>query len=82
MKRHLLICAVVALVGQSVEADEKPLIADPIVEKAVREAREKSRRSGENREAMRERLLKQRREMAERFKKQTEKLEAILTVSQ
>ena len=36
MKQLLLICAVVALVGQSVVADDKPLIADPIVEKAIR----------------------------------------------
>jgi hypothetical protein len=38
MKQVLLMIAVVALVGQSVlAADKKPLIADPIVEKAVRE---------------------------------------------
>ena len=40
MKQLLLICAVV--VGQSVlAADKKPLIANPIVEKAIRESLEK-----------------------------------------
>ena len=37
MKNLILLFAVVVLVGQSVVADEKPLIADPIVEKAIRE---------------------------------------------
>ena len=40
MKQLLLICAVV--MGQSVlAADEKPLIADPIVEKAIRKSLKK-----------------------------------------
>ena len=37
MKNLILLFAVVVLVGQSVMADEKPLIADPIVQKAIRE---------------------------------------------
>ena len=37
MKNLILFFVVVVLVGQSVVADEKPLIADPIVEKAIRE---------------------------------------------
>ena len=37
MKNLILLFAAVVLVGQSVVADEKPLIADPIVEKAIRE---------------------------------------------
>ena len=35
MKQILVMMAAVVLVGQSVVADEKPLITDPIVEKAI-----------------------------------------------
>ena len=45
MKQILLMIAVVVLVGQSVlAADKKPLIADPIVEKAIR--KELKKRTG------------------------------------
>ena len=42
MKQTLLIMAVVVVMGQSVlAADKKPLIADPIVEKAIRKELDK-----------------------------------------
>ena len=41
MKQIIVMMAVVVLVGQSVVADEKKLIADPVVIKAIRQSLEK-----------------------------------------